>query len=155
MHPNLDYELLAKQARALLEDTDRLITKAANFSALLYQEVPGLNWAGFYFLDGDTLWLGPFQGKPACTSIPVGSGVCGTAVETGEVQRVANVHDFEGHIACDGDSRSELVVPLRREGEIFGVLDLDSPVTDRFSARDQAEITRLAGIFEQAAAGSL
>ena len=110
-------------------------------------ELPDVNWVGFYFLEEDTLVLGPFQGKPACVSIPMGRGVCGTAAVTGAIQRVADVHRFDGHIACDADSRSELVVPLEKDGLVYGVLDLDSPVTGRFDAADEAGLSRLAELY--------
>jgi L-methionine (R)-S-oxide reductase len=146
--PEPDYRLLEKQAAALLSGQSHLVANAANLSALIYQAVPRLNWAGFYFREGDTLMLGPFQGKPACVSIPVGKGVCGTAVATGRNQRVADVHAFDGHIACDIDSNAELVIPLFRDGAVFGVLDLDSPETGRFDERDEAGIAALARVFE-------
>ncbi len=110
----------------------------ANAAAVLYHGMADINWAGFYLLDGDTLVLGPFQGKPACIRIPVGKGVCGTAVSRGCTQRVEDVHLFPGHIACDSASASEIVIPLRRSGRIFGVLDIDSPLPGRFSPEDQA-----------------
>ena len=138
---------LTAQARALLSGQRDRIANAANLSALLYRNLPDINWAGFYFLKGHALVLGPFQGKPACVTIPLGRGVCGTAVARRATQRVADVHAFEGHIACDADSRSELVVPLIADGEVFGVLDLDSPVPGRFSADDQAAIERIAAIY--------
>jgi len=148
----VDYRLLREQARALLSGQMHQVANAANLSALIFQEIPGLNWAGFYFLEGDTLMLGPFQGKPACVSIPVGGGVCGTAAALGKNQRVENVHDFDGHIACDVDSMSELVIPLFKEGRVFGVLDLDSPVPSRFSARDEEGVAALARVFEASVA---
>ncbi len=110
----------------------------ANASAILWQGMENINWAGFYLLEGDTLVLGPFQGKPACIRIPVGKGVCGTAVSRGETLRVEDVHLFPGHIACDSASASEIVIPLRRAGRIFGVLDIDSPLKGRFTPEDQA-----------------
>ncbi len=143
----VDYETLARQAEALLEGPHNRVTNAANLSALIFHEIPAVNWAGFYFLDGGRLLLGPFQGKPACTEIPLGSGVCGTAAASRSVQRVADVHAFEGHIVCDVDSASELVVPLVKDGELIGVLDIDSPVPDRFSETDERGICRLADIY--------
>jgi L-methionine (R)-S-oxide reductase len=142
-----DYRLLAAQAEALLSGHRGRIANAANLCALLWQELPKVNWVGFYFLDGDGLVLGPFQGKPACVSIPVGRGVCGTAAASLEIQRVRDVHAFEGHIACDADSRSELVVPLVKDGELIGVLDLDSPELDRFNAEDERGVARLARVW--------
>ena len=111
----MDYRLLAAQAEALLSGQRHRIANAANLSALVYRELPDVNWVGFYFLEDEALILGPFQGKPACVSIPLGHGVCGTAAATGKVQCVADVHAFDGHIVCDADSRSELVVPLVKD----------------------------------------
>ncbi len=139
-----DWLLLEEQARALMSVTRDRIANAANLSALLYQELGGVNWAGFYFRRGDHLVLGPFQGLPACVDIPMGKGVCGTAAARREVQRVADVHAFEGHIACDANSESEIVLPLVRDDEVLGVLDIDSPVKDRFSPADEAGLIRLA-----------
>lgn len=142
------YRDLAVQLKALLESEGDSIANAANTSALIYQMVPDLNWAGFYFLQSDEeLVLGPFQGKPACVRIAVGKGVCGTAVDLGMSMLVKDVHDFAGHIACDADSRSELVVLLRDNDGVFGVLDLDSPLPGRFDKDDQAGIEKLAAIF--------
>jgi GAF domain-containing protein len=142
------YNELATQLKALLEGERDSIANAANTSALIYQMVPDLNWAGFYFLQSDEeLVLGPFQGKPACVRIAVGKGVCGTAVDLGMSMLVKDVHDFPGHIACDADSRSELVVLLRDEEGAFGVLDLDSPLPGRFDKEDQAGIEKLAAIY--------
>ena len=145
---DVDYRLLRNQARALLSGQTHRIANAANLSALIFHEIPGLNWSGFYFLEGETLMLGPFQGKPACVSIPLGAGVCGTAAALGKNHRVENVHDFDGHIACDAASESEIVVPLFKSGEVIGVLDLDSPEKDRFSAEDEALVRNLARIYE-------
>jgi GAF domain-containing protein len=145
--PRTDYEQLAAQAEALLSGQRHRIANAANLTALVYQALADVNWVGFYFLEGDTLVLGPFQGKPACVSIPLGRGVCGTAAANGAVQRVADVHAFDGHIVCDVDSRSELVVPLLQAGRIIGVFDLDSPKPGRFGLRDEAGLVRLAEIY--------
>ena len=145
---DVDYRLLRNQARALLSGQTHRIANAANLSALIFHEIPGLNWSGFYFLEGETLMLGPFQGKPACVSIPLGAGVCGTAAALGKNHRVENVHDFDGHIACDADSASELVIPLFHERRVFGVLDLDSPLQGRFSDRDEEGVAALARVFE-------
>lgn len=147
MSSSMDYSLLVAQARGLLSGHRDKVSNAANLSALIYQETTGINWAGFYFLHGDLLVLGPFQGKPACVSIPLGQGVCGTAAQSGQVQRVADVHQFEGHIACDVDSRSELVIPLFKDGHLIGVLDLDSPATDRFSETDEQGMVALARVY--------
>ena len=142
------YKDLATQLKALLEGEGDSIANAANTAALIYQMVPDLNWAGFYFLQSEEeLVLGPFQGKPACVRIAVGKGVCGTAVDLGMSMLIKDVHDFPGHIACDADSRSELVVLLRDNDGVFGVLDLDSPLPGRFDKEDQAGIEKLAAIY--------
>ena len=130
--------LLRKQLEALTDGVPFRLANLANASALLWQELTEINWAGFYILEGEALILGPFQGKPACVRIAMGKGVCGTAVAEDRTQRVADVHAFPGHIACDGASRSEIVVPIHVNGKIWGVLDIDSPRTDRFSPEDQA-----------------
>jgi len=142
-----DYNLLDSQLRALLVDETDALASASNFVALLYNAMQDINWLGIYVLRGDELVLGPFQGKPACVHIAVGSGVCGTAAATLQTQRVADVHQFEGHIACDADSRSELVVPLVSNGELIGVLDIDSPTPDRFTEVDQAGVEKLCASF--------
>ncbi|WP_079202536.1 GAF domain-containing protein [Pseudomonas sp. CC6-YY-74] len=144
-----DYSLLAAQLQALLADERDFIANAAQFCALLFQELSELNWAGFYLARGDELVLGPFQGRVACVRIPVGRGVCGVAAATWQTQRVEDVHAFAGHIACDSASRSELVVPLLKAGQLIGVLDLDSPQLARFTAADQLGIERLVEIFLQ------
>ncbi|WP_027897601.1 GAF domain-containing protein [Zestomonas thermotolerans] len=141
------YELLAVQLEALLAEERDLIANAAQFAAFLYHEVADLNWAGFYLARDEELLLGPFQGKLACVRIPFGRGVCGTAAARRETQRVDDVHAFPGHIACDSASRSELVIPLVKDGRLIGVLDLDSPRPARFGAEDQAGLERLAAIF--------
>lgn len=138
---------LADQARALLSGQADLVANAANLSALLFHALEDVNWVGFYFLKGEGLVVGPFQGKPACVTIPLDRGVCGAAASTRRVQRVADVHAFEGHIACDADSRSEIVLPLVRNGELLGVLDLDSPSPGRFSERDQRLLEEIAEVF--------
>lgn len=145
----MNYNLLNEQLKALTEDVDDLISNLANASALIYDALPDINWAGFYLLKNGVLVLGPFQGKPACTKIEIGRGVCGTAVAMDAVQRVADVHSFAGHIACDSASRSEIVVPLHKGGEIFGVLDIDSPSPNRFSEEDEKGITQLAKTIEE------
>ena len=134
----MDYELLCAQLEALAEEDSWYVPLLANASALLYQSMADLNWAGFYLMRGGQLVLGPFQGKTACIHIAVGRGVCGTAVEQAATQRVPDVHAFPGHIACDSASNSEIVVPIIQNGAVVGVLDIDSPVFDRFSAEDQA-----------------
>jgi len=141
------YAELARQAQGLLAGERDFIANAANLSALIFTSLPDLNWAGFYFLKGNTLVLGPFQGRPACVRIAVGHGVCGAAVQQCKTLRVEDVSAFPGHIACDSASRSELVVPLIAGGKALGVMDLDSPKLSRFSAGDQAGLERLAAIF--------
>ena len=141
------YEELAAQLRALIEDEEDFIANAANFSALLFHTLPDLNWAGFYLLKGGELVLGPFQGRPACVRIPLGSGVCGKAAEARETLVVENVHEFPGHIACDAASNSEVVVPLLKGGELLGVLDLDSPSLGRFDQEDARGLEALAAVF--------
>lgn len=142
------YAELAEQARHLLHGEASLIANAANFSALLYHSLPDVNWVGFYFFDGKELVVGPFQGKPACVRIALARGVCGAAATTRTTQRVADVHAFPGHIACDAASRSEIVVPLiNPDGTLLGVLDIDSPAPGRFDADDQAGVETLAEIF--------
>jgi GAF domain-containing protein len=141
------YRQLIAQCEALLHGERHRIANAANLSALLFNSLPGLNWLGFYFLERGELVVGPFQGLPACVRIALGKGVCGTAALTRETQRVPDVHAFEGHIACDSASQSELVVPLVRNGELIGVLDIDSPLLDRFDAEDQAAFERIAEMF--------
>lgn len=134
---SVSYSLLLEQLKALTQDVPYPVANLANASALLWQELPQINWAGFYQLQGDLLILGPFQGKPACIRIPMGKGVCGTAAASGKTVRVDNVHDFPGHIACDGASNSEIVVPIFANGQLWGVLDIDSPVFSRFTSEDQ------------------
>jgi len=141
------YRDLAAQLTGLLGDEHDRIANAANMSAFLFMTVPDLNWAGFYFMQDGELIVGPFQGKPACVRIAVGEGVCGTAVAERRSILVEDVHQFPGHIACDAGSQSELVVPLVKDGEIIGVLDLDSPRLARFDAEDQVGMERLAAIF--------
>jgi L-methionine (R)-S-oxide reductase len=147
------YAQLLDQARALVSDEGNRIANAANLSALVYHALPELNWVGFYFFDGNELVVGPFQGLPACVRIPLDKGVCGAAARTRTTQRVADVHTFDGHIACDSASRSELVVPLHGDdGALIGVFDIDSPVPDRFDADDQAGLEAIAACFIDACA---
>ncbi|MFJ3521318.1 GAF domain-containing protein [Pseudomonas sp. NPDC090203] len=141
------YRLLAAQLESLLADERDFIANAAQFSAFLYTQLDDLNWAGFYLNRNEELVLGPFQGQIACVRIPFGKGVCGAAAQSRETQRVLDVHEFPGHIACDSASNSELVVPLVKEGRLIGVLDLDSPSLARFSEADQVGIEALAQIF--------
>ena len=135
--------------RGLMAGEDDLVANAANFSALVAEQFSDINWLGFYFLKDGELVLGPFQGRPACVRIPIGRGVCGTAVSTGETQVVPDVHAFPGHIACDVRSRSEVVVPLRDGEDIMGVLDVDSPSPDRFRPEDVQYLEALAAEFCQ------
>ncbi|MGE7928023.1 GAF domain-containing protein [Lysinibacillus xylanilyticus] len=131
------YNTLAKQLDALLTGESDRIANLSNASALLNLFLPDINWVGFYVLQGEELVLGPFQGLPACVRIPIGRGVCGTAVKKEETIVVKDVHDFPGHIACDAASQSEIVIPLIKEGQVIGVLDIDSPIVNRFSKEDQ------------------
>ncbi len=131
-----DYMELNEQLKSLTEGVPHFVANLANASALLWQKLDDINWAGFYLLEEETLVLGPFQGKPACIEIPLGRGVCGTAAKSGEIQLVENVHDFPGHIACDSASMSEIVIPIRKGGKVVGVLDIDSPSEKRFTEKD-------------------
>ena len=145
-----DYSLLNEGLSALIADVPHPIANLANAAALLWESLEGINWAGFYLREGDTLVLGPFQGKPACIEIPWGRGVCGTAAAENKTQLVPDVHAFPGHIACDSASNSEIVVPLRRpDGTVFGVLDIDSPVRGRFTELDRQGLEAFAGILER------
>ena len=146
-NPATGYDELARDLGALLSGERDLIANAANTAALIYDALPGLNWAGFYLYKNGELVLGPFQGKPACVRIAIGKGVCGTAAARRETLVVEDVHAFPGHIACDSASNSEIVIPLIRDGELLGVLDLDSPQLRRFGAADQRGLEALAGIF--------
>ena len=145
---NTDYDLLCKQLKSLTEGVPHTIANLSNAAALLWQALTEINWAGFYMLKGDQLVLAPFQGKPACIEIPVGKGVCGRAAATGKTVVVANVHEFDGHIACDSASNSEIVVPLFVNGALFGVLDIDSHVFDRFSEKDKLGLEQFAAILQ-------
>jgi GAF domain-containing protein len=147
-----DYASLADELNGLLAGEQDLVANAANTAALLFDALPGINWAGFYFLRAregleSELVVGPFQGKPACVRIPVGKGVCGTAAATRKTVVVRDVHDFPGHIACDAASQSEIVVPLIKDDTLLGVLDIDSPLLARFDDADRRGIERLAAIF--------
>ena len=142
--------MLCKLLRGLTENVPHKIANLANASALLWQELPNINWAGFYLLEDKTLILGPFQGKPACIAIPVGKGVCGTAVAEKRTLVVADVHQFPGHIACDCASNSEIVVPIYKDGKIIGVLDIDSPQFDRFSEEDRLGLEAFVKTLEKA-----
>ena len=148
MTTNVDYARLAAQLQALTDDVPYEIANLSNASALLWEQLPDINWAGFYKMEGGILVLYPFQGKPACIRIEVGKGVCGTAVAQNATQRVADVHAFPGHIACDSASNSEIVIPIRVKGDIWGVLDIDSTVFNRFSEADQAGLENFVAILE-------
>lgn len=142
-------ELLLEQLKSLIENERNVIANLANASALLHLSLEEINWAGFYLAEGEELILGPFQGKPACIRIPFGKGVCGTAAQTDTVQRIDNVHLFAGHIACDGASNAEIVIPLHKNGKVVGVLDIDSPVFHRFSETDQQILEQFCRILEE------
>lgn len=144
-----DYGLMVQQAEALLREDGWYVAAMSNLSALVMENMEELNWAGFYLRRGNGLTVGPFQGKPACIHIPMGKGVCGTAAERDETVVVPDVHAFPGHIACDGASRSEIVIPLHAEGKVVGVMDLDSPVMDRFSQQDREGLEALVKCVEQ------
>ena len=144
-----NYELTAQQLSALVEGIPYEVANLANASALLWQEMPDINWVGFYKMIDGALVLGPFQGKPACIRIPVGKGVCGTAVAQDKVQLVSDVHRFPGHIACDCASNSEIVLPIHANGEVWGVLDIDSPYIGRFTEDDRAGLEKIVRILEQ------
>ena len=148
MKKKVNYDFLAAQLAALTEGVPYETANLANASALLWQELPGINWAGFYKMEGGELVLGPFQGKPACIRIPVGRGVCGTAVAEDATQLVHNVHDFPGHSACDSASNSEIVVPIHVNGKIWGVLDIDSPHIGRFTEEDQTGLEQVVKVIE-------
>lgn len=149
MDRTVDYQLLCAQLSALTEDVPYETANLANTSALLWQALPEINWAGFYKMENGVLVLGPFQGKPACVVIPLGKGVCGTAAAEDRTLLVPDVHHFPGHIACDSASESELVVPLHKDGKIWGVLDIDSPFLNRFSEADKVGLEKFAEILEQ------
>jgi len=146
---DIDYKSVAQQVSALIDGVPYEVANLANVSALLWQELPRINWVGFYKMVDGALVLGPFQGKPACIRIPVGKGVCGAAVAEEKTQLVYDVHQFPGHIACDCASNSEIVVPIRVKGRVWGVLDIDSPEIGRFTAEDQAGLEEIVGILEQ------
>lgn len=143
----MDWNSLALQAQGLLSVSTDRVANAANLSAFIFHELSDLSWVGFYFLQGDTLVLGPFQGQPACVNIPVGKGVCGSSAYSRRIYRVADVDTFDGHIACDVNARSELVIPLIKEDALIGVLDLDSTSLNRFSADDESGLASLADVY--------
>ena len=144
-----DYQTLQGQLKALTEGIPYKIANLANASALLWEHLQDINWAGFYMMEDGALVLGPFQGKTACIRIPIGKGVCGTAVAENTTQRVDDVHLFPGHIACDCASNSEIVVPIRKDGRIIGVLDIDSPLKNRFTEEDRVGLEAFVSILEK------
>ena len=146
---NTDYNLINQQLQAITEGIEDQISNLANAASILFHSLEGINWAGFYILKEDVLMLGPFMGKPACVRIPMGNGVCGTAAGKGETILVPDVHKFPGHIACDSASLSEIVVPLTVRGNLFGVLDIDSPLLNRFSQEDKEGLEAFARILEE------
>ncbi|MBF0814193.1 MULTISPECIES: GAF domain-containing protein [Staphylococcus] len=143
-----NYNLLEKQVYSLIEDESNLIAILSNVSALLNDSLDQVNWVGFYLIENNELILGPFQGHPACVHIAIGSGVCGTAVAQDETQLVADVHAFPGHIACDANSKSEIVVPIHQNEQIIGVLDIDAPITNRFSETDKNALENIVKTIE-------
>ncbi len=144
-----DYQLIKDQIKGFAETDPWLLPLLSNAAAVLYQSLPDINWAGFYLMHEGRLVLGPFQGNPACIHIEIGKGVCGTAVKEKRIIRVEDVHQFPGHIACDSASRSEIVLPLEKNGEIFGVLDIDSQVLDRFSEEDESGLKEIAELLQE------
>ena len=144
---HVDYDLLGKQLEALLNGETDALANSANFVALVYNALPEVNWLGIYVMRDHELVLGPFQGKPACVRIPIGQGVCGTAARDKRTLRIADLREFEGHIVCDPDSRSEIVVPLISNHRVLGVLDIDSSQEGRFSERDQQGVESLCNLF--------
>lgn len=145
----IDYRLLKEQMDALTGTQSRPVPNLANASALLWQILPDLNWAGFYLMEDGALYLGPFQGKTACIRIPLGQGVCGTAAQKDQVLRVYDVHEFEGHIACDSASNSEIVLPIHDGDDVIGVLDIDSPLVGRFSEEDEEGLKEIVKVLEK------
>ena len=145
----MDKHLFLSQLEALIKDEPSKIANLANISAFLNQILGKINWVGFYLMENGELVLGPFQGKVACVHIPVGKGVCGTAVKERKTQLVKNVHEFPGHIACDGASNSEIVVPIFKDNEVIGVLDIDSPIFERFDETDQNFLENIVKIVEK------
>ncbi|MFZ7905426.1 GAF domain-containing protein [Staphylococcus hominis] len=144
----INYNLLGKQLASLIEDETNLIAILSNTSALLNDNLDQINWVGFYLIENNELILGPFQGHPACVHISIGKGVCGTAVANNQTQLVDDVNTFPGHIACDANSKSEIVVPIHVDNEIIGVLDIDAPITQRFSKGDQQGLEEIVSILE-------
>lgn len=145
---NTNYDLLQKQLISLIEDESNLIAILSNTSALLNDHLDQVNWVGFYLIENNELILGPFQGHPACVHIQIGKGVCGTAVSNNETQVVKDVYQFPGHIACDANSNSEIVIPIHKANEIIGVLDIDAPIKNRFNNEDRKELEKVVSIIE-------
>ena len=145
----MNYEKLKKEVRALIDGVPYEIANLANISAALWQALENINWVGFYLMNGGKLVLGPFQGKPACIEIPLGRGVCGTAAQKRATVLVEDVHQFPGHIACDSASNSEIVVPIFKNGAVYGVLDIDSPYLARFTREDQRGLEEIVKILEE------
>ncbi|AGC90358.1 GAF domain-containing protein [Staphylococcus warneri] len=145
---NTNYDLLQKQLISLIEDESNLIAILSNTSALLNDHLDQVNWVGFYLIENNELILGPFQGHPACVHIQIGKGVCGTAVSNNETQVVKDVHQFPGHIACDANSNSEIVIPIHKDNKIIGVLDIDAPIKSRFNDEDRKELEKVVSIIE-------
>lgn len=143
------YEEVVLQLKGLFEDCPYVIANLSNASALLNQTMKEINWVGFYVMEKGQLVLGPFQGKPACVEIPIGRGVCGTAVKKDEIQLVKNVHEFPGHIACDSASNSEIVLPIHKDGKVWGVLDIDSPILGRFDEEDRDGLVQVVKVIEE------
>ncbi|MCV2884136.1 GAF domain-containing protein [Aestuariibacter sp. AA17] len=152
---NATYSDMLLQAKGLMSGETDIIANMANISSLLYLYMDNVNWAGFYLIKGNELVLGPFQGKPACVRIPLGRGVCGTAAATAQTQRVDDVHQFDGHIACDADSNSEIVIPIIINGDVYGVLDIDSPITHRFTENDEAGLSAIVDALQTQIAESI
>ena len=144
------YKLMNAQLEALIEDVPHLISNMANASALLYQTLEDINWAGFYLMQEDILVLGPFQGKPACTNIPLNKGVCGACATSEKTIIVDNVHEFKGHIACDSASNSEICIPIFKNTKFYGLLDIDSPIFNRFNENDKQGLEKTVNIIEKA-----
>lgn len=145
---NTNYDLLQKQLISLIEDESNLIAILSNTSALLNDHLDQVNWVGFYLIENNELILGPFQGHPACVHIQIGKGVCGTAVSNNETQVVKDVHQFPGHIACDANSNSEIVIPIHKDNKIIGVLDINAPIKSRFNDEDRKELEKVVSIIE-------
>ena len=144
-----NYNLLTKQLQSLIEDEQNLIAILSNTSAILNDNLDQINWVGFYLIENEELILGPFQGHPACVHIAIGKGVCGTAVAEDKTQLVKDVHAFPGHIACDANSKSEIVIPIHVNDEIIGVLDIDAPITDRFTNEDKEGLEVIVKVIEK------